>query len=294
MNYLLGLIGHPISQSLSPPLHKAALSYFGLNGDYRLFDVGPSVLPQKLEQLKQDGLVGFNVTIPHKIAVYNLCQELTPQAQTVGAANTVLISSDGRMKGHNTDFMGLHDALVDLIDSRRSTACILGAGGAAKAAIRVLEKLGFKAIVVFARDLEKAAKTLGLNASGSDSKPAFAANILLKSTDVRSFDNSVDLLSDISLVTNCLPVGQIISEVPQWLRILLAEKILPETYVFDMVYSKTQLPTPLVAFANEHGLKTSDGMSMLVYQALYAFAFWTGQTPPYAVLENAFNAAKTE
>jgi shikimate dehydrogenase len=294
LNYLLGLIGHPISQSLSPPLHKAALSYFGLNGDYRLFDIEPAVLPEKLDQLKRDGLLGFNITIPHKVAVYNLCQELTPQAQMVGAANTVLIGTDGRMTGHNTDFMGLHDALLEVIDARREVACILGAGGAAKAAVRVLEKLGFKTIIVFARNLEKAAKTLGLDTLGSKGNSTFAANILLKSTDCDSFDQLIDILAEISLVTNCLPVGQTITEVPQWLRILLAEKISPETYVFDMVYSKTQLPTPLVAFARDKSLKASDGMSMLVYQELYAFAFWTGQTPPYAVLENAFKAAKTE
>jgi len=294
LNYLLGLIGHPISQSLSPPLHKAALSYFGLSGDYRLFDVEPSALSEKLNQLKLDGLLGFNITIPHKIAVYNLCQELTPQAQIVGAANTVLIGADGRLIGHNTDFMGLHDALIDVIDFRRQAACILGAGGAAKAAVRVLEKLGFQTIVVFARDLEKAAKTLGLSDSCDKHGTAFVANILLKSTDVESFESCEDLLREISLVINCLPVGQTISEVPQWLKTLLVEKISPEAYVFDMVYSKTQKATPLVAFARDLGLKSSDGMSMLLYQALYAFAFWTGHTPPYAVLEKAFNASKTE
>ena len=294
MNYLLGLIGHPISQSLSPPLHKAALSYFGLSGDYRLFDVDPSVLPQKLEHLKQDGLVGFNITIPHKIAVYNLCQELTPDAQLVGATNTVLFAPDGHMKGHNTDFMGLHDALIDVIDSRRKVACVLGAGGAAKAALRVLEKLGFGTIVVIARDLEKAAKTLDLNKIEKGLEPGFDANIVLASIDGKHFDSCLGVFKETSLVTNCLPIGQTISEVPLWLKTLLTDMISPDAYVFDMVYSKTQLPTPLVAFARDIGLKTSDGTSMLLYQALYAFAFWTGHKPPYSVLENAFNNAKTE
>src|SRR5271154_4339233 len=158
MDFLLGLVGHPVSHSLSPPMHKAALAHFGLSGDYRLIDLPPERLREGIFSLPDQGFAGFNVTVPYKRQVMDLLAQLTAESRQLKAVNTVRISSSGAMTGHNTDLGGFMVALSDSWPEggARQRALVIGAGGAARAAVWGLIHLGWPTIAVVARNKQAA------------------------------------------------------------------------------------------------------------------------------------------
>ncbi len=280
MNYLLGLIGHPVSHSCSPALHKAALRHFGLTGDYQLFDTETSRLQERLTQLRTEGLIGVNITIPHKQEIYPLCQVLSPEAASTKAVNTITFIEEGSIHGHNTDVVGLAETLQSVYKERpRTTACILGAGGAAKAALYVLQQTGFGRIYVVARNLEKARELVNSLENSNNT----AAEIRI----VDPVDYAI--ISGAQLIVNTLPLGQTIPRVPDWLCKLLEKSSKTKPFVFDLVYpANSGQETLLVTKARAHALAACDGSEMLIRQAAHSFAFWTGKKPPYELLREAF------
>jgi shikimate dehydrogenase len=278
--YLLGLIGHPVSHSLSPAMHKAALAHFGMKGDYRLYDIEPAALEQKLQALCNQGIQGLNVTIPHKLDVFSRCKKLSEAAQNVGAVNTVRFLADGGMEGHNTDLGGFASALGSaLAQSTPGIACLLGAGGAAKAAILALIELGVSDLKIVVRDPHKAERLV--------------QNLALSSL-ASAIKISVVALEDIStifgasLIVNTLPIGQTMIDTPEPIKNWLKGFKSGGPFVFDMVYSRTGEATPLVKFAEENGFNACDGAEMLIWQAAFAFQFWTERMPPLDLMRTAF------
>jgi shikimate dehydrogenase len=283
LKYLLALIGHPVSHSLSPPMHNAALKYCGLTGSYELVDIAPDQLREGIDQLKLKGFTGFNVTIPHKDAIYRMAAEHTKEASQAQASNTVKILDDGSLLAHNTDIDGFRDALNELITANQSdTACVIGTGGAAKAAILALASLGFKSIVVLSRD---AAKATSLTEQMKSELPS-STTLLPASQDQLP-------PAQLKLVVNSSPIGQNGVPLPVWTESFLT-RISGDGLIFDMVYAKSTLDTPLVALALSKGLRAVDGTEMLIRQAHKAFQFWTNESPPLEVMRAALHEARAQ
>lgn len=293
--YLLGLIGHPVKQSLSPLLHEAALSFHHLQGEYRLLDIHPDELPSKFDELKGLGFDGVNVTIPHKQAVMPLLNEVVADAKSVGAVNTIVFSGDKAI-GHNTDVYGfarsLNEAIVrEKIDTDWSKSVLLiGCGGAAKAVVAGLCELGFLDISVFGRDSKKS--NIFVRELANSLGPR--GQLLLEGAMLRTVERlDEDSLSAKFLLVNATPAGQSGEPLPDWFSESLA-RLDKRTLVYDLVYSKTEFPTALEECARKLSLPSVDGLDMLVYQAARAFEIWTGLAVPADCMKVAVGRVRSD
>lgn len=305
--YLFGLLGHPVSHSVSPAMHKAALSYCGLEGDYKLIDVSEEALPELVRTLPDQGYCGLNVTIPHKLAIFEMASSCTQAAQKAGAVNCMKYGGMEEtsqpavhgFEGHNTDIGGLKQALVDAmtahatIDGLLRNVCVLGAGGASRAALVVLEDLACRRISVAVRDERKAKIWL------EDLEERRQKSAKVK-TEIVSFDhlsNSSKMEKSnglFDLIINCTPIGQRDTALPSWCH-RLTETLKPSGFFLDMVYSRNSQDTPLVALFRAGGAQVSDGKMMLVHQARLAFQYWTGLEVPAEIFwQAAFSSDATE
>ena len=250
---LAAVIGHPVAHSRSPAMHTAAYEALGLDREYVAIDVEPAVLDLFIETLAADGFAGVNVTIPHKQAVIELCDELSDEARRAGSVNTVLVR-DGGLRGETTDGAGLLWALGEV---EPADALVLGAGGAARAAVTALADAGW-GVAVSARRREGAA---ALGVGVEPWPPRKGAR----------------------LVVNATPLGQQdAGTVP-----LPAELITPETIVCDLAYRGDLTPTPLVQAAAARGARAVDGLEVLVGQGIVAFELFTGVPAPVDVMRAA-------
>jgi len=258
----LVLLGHPVSHSLSPAFQNAALRRAGLPIRYETVDVAPADLDGMVDALVRDNVWG-NVTIPHKERVGALCARLTPLAQRVGAVNTFWID-DGGLIGDNTDVGGFRELLVatapDLDRTRPVT--ILGAGGAAAAAIVALEDDGFTIIRVHGRTATRVA-ALGT-----------------RFESVRPVDDLEASVRDAALVVNATPAGLDGKSVPVALDLIQRDAV-----ILDMVVAPNE--TPFVRAARARGHRAADGLTMLLGQGALAFERWFGIAPDRAVMREA-------
>lgn len=276
---LLGLIGHPVSHSLSPAMHLAAMKYIGREGDYRLIDVATEDLDEKLASMHRDGYAGFNVTIPHKGSVYARCIGKSEEAVRTRAVNAVKIHPDGKLIGHNTDLPAFKEALENNYGNRnRLRALILGAGGAARAAVAALVDLGFADVKLLVRNPEK----------HSLSDFFFGDKLMAGETFnmIRSEDFILEEHDVPQLIVNCTPMGQGSSELPAWVDAMF-KRAGERAFFFDMVYAKNAQPTAMIAAAQKHGIAAVDGLEMLARQAALAFEYWTDKAVPPDVMLNA-------
>jgi len=250
---LAAVIGHPVAHSRSPAMHTAAYEALGLDREYVAIDVEPAVLDLFIGTLAADGFAGVNVTIPHKQAVIELCDELSDEARRAGSVNTVLVR-DGGLRGETTDGAGLLWALGEV---EPADALVLGAGGAARAAVTALADAGWR-VAVSARRREGAA---ALGVGVEPWPPRKGAR----------------------LVVNATPLGQQdAGTVP-----LPAELITPETIVCDLAYRGDLTPTPLMQAAAARGARAVDGLDVLVGQGIVAFELLTGVPAPVDVMRAA-------
>lgn len=270
----LGLIGYPVSHSLSPRIQNAALRACGLEGEYSLFPIAPDNmegLKDLLNRVRSGGVTGFNVTIPHKQNVIAYMDDLTPTARAIGAVN-IIYMRHGKLIGDNTDALGfLSDLNRVLAVSKskieyRKSAIVLGAGGSARSVVHALLSDGWK-VTLAARRLEQAEQL-------SDSFP----NYRLQLTDFSSF-----ILHPSSLIVNTTPLGMTpnieTSPLPE-------NSTLPaDTFVYDLVYNPRE--TKLVRVARAQGLSATTGLGMLIEQAALGFELWTGNKLPSEIFRNA-------
>lgn len=275
--FLLALVGHPVAHSLSPAMHRAALEYAQLNGDYVLMDVPPEKLSMQLQVLKSD-YCGFNVTIPHKQAVFQLSDQLSEDARLAQAVNTVKIS-DHQLIGHNTDIGGFRKALAEIVDvgGALHSALLIGAGGAARAAFQALSDLPRVDLLV--RNKAQGLELVKQMQSHSDEPPANA---------VYSTDDLLNrhLKQKYDLIVNCAPLGQRAPDLPSWCSELLP-LLYREGLFFDMVYARNDEQTPMVSLFRANERQAVDGLTMLVHQAALSFAFWTDIDVPPDVMRRA-------
>lgn len=253
------VIGHPIAHSRSPLIHGTWLSEHGIDGTYEAIDVAPEDLPGFFDRLRSGEFAGGNVTIPHKEAVFALCDSVDPLARTIGAVNTLIVR-DGKVHGTNTDYLGFLgnlDAGAPGWDKSTGPAIVLGAGGASRA---ILVALTSRAIPIIL--LNRTRETADRLAAELDGDITVAA--------LDQF-NAVAPLA--RLVVNTTSVGMHNTRFDNFDLSLLPSKAL----VTDIVYAP--LVTPLLAEARCRGLRVVDGLGMLLHQAVPGFAAWFGTTP---------------
>lgn len=271
---VVGIVGFPVSHSRSPVMHNAAFAELGLDFVYVPFPVPPRELPAAVAGLKALGVAGFNVTIPHKVAIIPLLDRVSPEAQVIGAVNTVRIE-DGLLTGFNTDGIGLLGALSAKLafSPAGKSVLVIGAGGAARSAVAALADAGARRIDVANRSPEKARELCKAVAA------AFAGTglgaIPLERLSGQQF------LQEFDLIVNTTSVGMEGDSIPQ----LELSGAKPGAVVYDMVYAPPV--TPLLARARELGIPAANGLGMLVAQGEAAFSIWTGQQPPPGCMERA-------
>jgi shikimate dehydrogenase len=254
------VIGHPISFSRSPAIHGHWLRQHGLAGSYGVLDVAPEDLPAFVARIRSGEIAGCNVTVPLKVAILPLMDDLTPAAEAVGAVNTVW-AEKGRLIGDNTDVTGfmahLHATVPDWRDTTRN-ALILGAGGAARAVIKGLIDAGV-ARITLANRTQDTAQAL--------------ADLFGPRVDVIAWEARHAAVATADMIVNTTALG-LTGKPP--LELDLAG-LRPGTIVYDIVY--VPLTTQLLADAGMRGARLVDGLGMLLHQAVPGFARWFGVTP---------------
>lgn len=285
----LALIGHPVNHSLSPPMHRAAFLYFGIEGSYELLDLTENELDSFFNQFADSGMSGFNVTLPYKESVFRLSKYTSPEATLLQAVNTVRLDSSGCVHAHNTDLSGFVTALQQELNGRiYENALLLGAGGSARACLAGLFICGSKKVFVAARRLEEI-KNGFLDLAESISCHLERECVV----ELISFD-ALDEFKMPSLLVNCTPVGLSDSDkLPLWASSLFSQ-MKGEGLFFDIVYRRDLKPTLLLSLARKRGLSCQNGLSMLAAQAALAFQFWTGRLPPLNVMLQAARVESAE
>lgn len=265
------VIGDPIVQSKSPAIHKFWLTKLGIAADYRACHVKSDELGDYFAKRRTDpDWRGCNITMPHKQAAMAYLDAIDPQAQRIGAVNTVVRGADGRLTGYNTDAPGFLEPLRPLLDRQHlfRMARILGAGGAARAIVAALADEGFT-LVLAARDPAKARALLDELAPEGEHHAVDLAHFAPE-TDFE-FDDRQGLLD---LIVNASPLGMA-GQSPLAFDFSHAP---PGSVVYDIVTHP--LDTPLLVEAWKRGFQTVDGLAMLIGQAAVAFAKFFGAPAP--------------
>ena len=278
--YHLGLMGYPVSHSLSPKIQNAALTACGLEGDYSLFPIHPDdqqALKDLLARVRSGEITGLNVTIPHKQNVIPFMDELTPTARAIGAVSVIYLRDD-KLIGDNADAHGFLNDLKKFIDGRDrgngKSALILGAGGSARAVVYALSTAGWK-VTIAARRFEQAQQL----ASQFEGVHAMELNL----QTLRQGSGQAFQLSNQQLIVNTTPLGM----TPNVDQSPLPENLpLPSNiFIYDLVYNPRE--TKLVRDARAQGLSATTGLGMLIEQAALSFEIWTRYRPQVDILWNA-------
>jgi shikimate dehydrogenase len=272
---LVGLVGAGIQASRTPPLHEAEGAALGLLYIYKLIDLEAlglqaDALPEILTAAQRFGFAGLNVTHPCKQAVIPHLDELSPDAEALGAVNTVVFK-DGRRVGHNTDWWGFVESFRrELPDARRNHVVQLGAGGAGAAVAHALLTLGTGRLTIVDTDFNKAQSlATGLRAR-------FAADIIASEQPGEALDVADGIV-------NATPMGM--AKYPG--MAVEAERLRPGLWVADIVYFP--LETELLRHARARGCRTLSGGGMAVFQAVGAFRLFTGLEPDMERMKRHFS-----
>ena len=266
---IAGVIGFPIEHTMSPGIHNAAFAALGLDCIYLPFAVRPENLGQAIAGLSSLGIIGINVTIPHKETVIAYLDEISEEARRIGAVNTVVIKQE-RLVGHNTDGKGFVQALKEegKVNIQGKKIVILGAGGAGRtvAVQSGLEEAG--KLIIFDKEEERARR---LAADIKRDIPQLCVETVSRD-EIKPNLNKADIL------VNATPVGMKVDDEliidPQWL--------LPRTLVFDLIYNPQE--TKLMQAARERGCSVVGGLGMLIHQGALSFKLWTGKKAPLDVM----------
>jgi len=256
-----GVMGWPVAHSRSPRLHGFWLSQNDIDGTYLPLPVRPENLAAALKALPALGFAGVNLTVPHKTAALGLMDRLSDEAKRIGAVNTVVVASDGRLEGSNTDgygFLAHLKASAPQWRVKNGAAVVLGAGGAARAIAVALLDAGVEELRLVNRTAARA----------EEMATAFGKRIKRVAWQDRAL-----ALKDAGLLVNSTTLGM--SGQP---ALEIALDHLPRSAaVYDIVY--VPLETPLLAAARLRGNTTVDGLGMLLHQARPGFAAWFGIEP---------------
>lgn len=259
----LGLIGYPVTHSLSPFFQQAALEACGLRVRYELWPTPAEALPERIASLRRPEIVGANVTVPHKEAVAHFVDLLAPRAQQAKAVNTIVVRN-GQLIGDNTDIPGfLFPLQRRSFPMSEARVVLLGAGGAARAVLVSLTEIGCHSLIVANRSPERAQHLVAEFGLGQAIELGPGLRPVLETADLLVNATSVGWDGE----TAPLPLG--------WLNFLP-----PTALVYDLTYRET----PLLRAARKRGLATLDGLEMLVAQGAESFRLWFDQEPPFELM----------
>lgn len=273
------LLGDPVEHSISPAMHNEAFRQLGIDCTYLAFPVGTDNLALVVEALKKMNVLGFNLTMPDKNLVCELCDELSAAASIGGAVNTVL-NREGKLIGYTTDGIGFMDACraagFDIIGKKMT---LLGAGGAARAILIQAALDGVREISVFSRKSSKWDQTEALI-----SKLRENTECVLKHFDYEDPSALKDEIQDSAILVNGTSVGM----APNVEDSLIedASWFTPGLMVYDVIYNPEE--TKLLRMAKEAGCRTANGLYMLLYQGAAAFKIWTGQDMPVELIKEKY------
>lgn len=284
----VGVIGYPVSHSLSPRMHQAALDVLGIEATYSLWETPPDALSQRIASLRSPDIWGANVTIPYKEGVLSLLDECDSLAARIGAVNTI-VNRDSRLVGYNTDAPGFIQALTGFrecsFESYGKKAVILGTGGAARAAAVALLENGVEQLILLGRTASQIDKLINhLRALViTTRKSSQLQGASLDSPDANQFLGTADL------VVNATPVGLREDDITPLIEI---NALRSNTFVIDMIFNPPM--TPFLSAARAHGCHILNGLSMLLYQGALAFELWTGRTAPVDCMRKALGLVQGE
>jgi shikimate dehydrogenase len=275
---LFGVLGFPVRHSLSPLMQNAALAEMGLDGIYLAFEVRPEQLGDALRGLGAIGAEGVNLTIPLKESVLPLLDRISPEAEQIGAVNTVRFEK-GRTEGYNTDAPGflasLRDGGIEPVGKR---CLILGAGGSAKAVAVALAGAGAQ-LTLANRTHERALELARILKEGS-------AGV---SVDVVPLAEGAleRAIAAADLLVNTTPIGM--TPRPDAVPPVPLQALHPGLFVYDLIYNPAE--TRLLAAARQAGSRGCNGVGMLAHQGALALEIWTGRPAPAATMERSLRAA---
>ena len=276
---LVGLIGRNILKSLSPALHEDAFTAAKLRGHYHLMDLDTLAgrrLADLLAAARTAGFAGLNVTYPCKEAVIPLLDEVSAEAQQIGAVNTVTIERSGRTVGYNTDRIGFRRSFEETLGRAAvedKSAVLVGAGGAGRAVALALLDLGAAGVVIYDKDSARAA--------------ALAEELIdfFGPQRARLAEDAESALTEAAGLVNATPVGMLgIPGIP-----IVPQALQKHHWVADVIY--TPLETELVKAARARGARVLTGGGMCVHQAAETFRLFTGIKPDIARMRRVFAKA---
>ena len=275
---IFGLIGRHVDYSWSPLIHNTAFEALGLPCVYTIFNIpSPEMIGDAIRGSRALGIAGFSVTIPYKKTVVPFLDELSPEALSIGAVNTI-VNDNGRLLGYNTDIDGFAAPLMPMAESiRNKPVCIFGNGGAALAAVESFRtRFSPSSVLLVVRDTQKA----------EDMLEEYAYRDIVTICSGREIDQPAcgKRIRDCRVLVNATPVGTAG-------RVEHGHNILPTGHgllhdgqiVYDMVYNPFE--TPLLADARAAGATIVPGIEMLIAQAARAFSIWTGQELPVELVK---------
>ncbi len=273
----LALIGNPVSHSLSPIMHNAAIEYLGLDLIYFSIPCNEKDFEIVINSLSKINCKGINVTIPYKEKVLAYCSKISPLAEQIKAVNTLKPNGKGNWHGINTDVEGLTYPLKNL-NLANKKAIVLGSGGAARSAIQGLINLKMSEIIIISRN------QISIDSLFDDFKNQY----LLKGLSFKN-PNIFDLINSADLIVNATPVGMINhldtkEQLP--FGVHFWRSLNSKTVIYDLIYNPQE--TPLLNFSRKKGCYTINGMKMLVAQGAKSLSYWTdGVKIPIEIMEEA-------
>ncbi len=265
---IVGVFGWPVQHTASPCMHNAVFESLGLNWVYLPFEVEPKLLQSAVKSLIPLNIQGVNLTIPHKKDVLPFLDEISPEAQFIGAVNTI-VKKDNKLTGYNTDGQGFIKSLEEnKISVSGKKVLILGAGGASFGISRELILKGADKLFVANRTLKKA----------EDLKKMFSEIEVLPLEK----DSLKSTIKDANIVINTTSIGMKKDD-----PLLIDEDCLTSSLeaVVDLIYSPAE--TKILKAAKNKGIKTINGLGMLLHQGALSFELWTGKKAPIEVMRKA-------
>ena len=281
---MICLLGSPVAHSMSPAMHNEAFAELGLDYRYLAFDVKEGELAGVMDSFRRMGVRGFNLTMPLKTEAVALCDRLSPAAEIAGSVNTVVLEDDGTATGHTTDGIGFTEsARQEGVDFRGQKVTLLGTGGAGIAILVQLALDGAREVAVFERATSRF----------HDRTARVVAELNERThchVTVYDYEDAVmqQQIAESCLLINATNVGMAphtnacIIQDPSW----LTQRAAAPLVVADVIYNPRK--TKLLEMAEACGLKSFNGINMLLYQGAAAFELWTGERMPTEKIKAKF------
>ncbi|MCU0665580.1 MAG: shikimate dehydrogenase [Candidatus Omnitrophica bacterium] len=275
MPKIYGVLGFPVKHSFSPAMHNAAFQKLQIDAEYKLFEKNPEELDNFIKTLADNNIHGLNITVPYKEKVIAYLTSLSPEAEFIGAVNTIKAEA-GKLTGFNTDGEGFIRHLTSdmRFDPRNKKVAMLGCGGAAKAVSAYLAFAGIQSLAVYDLDSSRC-ETLLSRLRNKFPKIKFSCASSVEELNIKQAQ----------LLVNATPVGMKQDDP----CLVALEMIYPELYVYDLIYNPAQ--TKLLELARKKKAAALNGLGMLLYQGAKSFEIFTGKIAPIDVMRDALNNA---